>query len=271
MCLGVAHFSAAIQGRAEVRKNNCKGSPMAFGLPRPFCRATRRRGSCCRLAWLLLGGLAAAAIVPASLPAQEAIVTATKAHAEGGVPEQEVIYEALASYGNYKVLAGGTDCKLYTSGVEYDRHSWGRFLWGDLDYVGEALPVIVLNEPQRATKYGYPIDPKKKQLLYGMGFSPIGWRLQWRSERRIKPYLEMKGGVLVFDKKALSREAAYENFSLQYGLGTQVRLTPRVGLRLGLFTDFHFSDGFVVPANPGLDVMTANLGISYHLGQGSRR
>ncbi|HEY6445107.1 MAG TPA: hypothetical protein VIY53_01505 [Acidobacteriaceae bacterium] len=54
-------------------------------------------------------------------------------------------------------------------------------------------------------------------------------------------------------------------------MGTQVRLTPRVGLRLGLFTDFHFSDGFDVPANPGLDVMTANLGISYHLGRVAAR
>jgi hypothetical protein len=36
------------------------------------------------------------------------------------------------------------------------------------------------------------------------------------------------------------------------------------GLRLGLFSDFHFSDGFIVPEDPGLDVMNANLGFSYH-------
>jgi hypothetical protein len=35
-------------------------------------------------------------------------------------------------------------------------------------------------------------------------------------------------------------------------------------LRLGLFSDFHFSDDFIVAVNPGLDVMNANLGLSYH-------
>jgi hypothetical protein len=241
-------------------------------MPLPVCRLGmsqspdgRRKGVRRKRAWLLVCALAAAGTC--GMRAQEETVTGPASHAEAGAPEQEVIYEALASYGNYKVLAGGTDCKLYTAGAEYDRHSWGRLLGGDLDYVAEALPVIVLNEPQRANIYGTPIHPKNRQLLYGIGFSPIGWRLQWLSEGRIKPYLEMKAGLLVFDKKALSRAASYENFSLQYGLGTQIRLTPRVGLRLGLFTDFHFSDGFDVPANPGLDVMTANLGISYHLGR----
>jgi hypothetical protein len=50
-------------------------------------------------------------------------------------------------------------------------------------------------------------------------------------------------------------------------MGVQARLKPRVDLRLGLFSDFHFSNGFIVPVNPGLDVMNANLGITYHLGK----
>jgi hypothetical protein len=41
-------------------------------------------------------------------------------------------------------------------------------------------------------------------------------------------------------------------------------MSERWGLRLGLFSDFHFSNGFTVPVNPGLDVMNANLGLSYH-------
>jgi hypothetical protein len=75
-----------------------------------------------------------------------------------------------------------------------------------------------------------------------------------------------KGGMLVFDHKAISDHAAYENFSMESGFGVQTRLTKRVDLRLGLWGDFHFSDGFVVPINPGTDMMNANWGISYHLG-----
>ena len=65
----------------------------------------------------------------------------------------------------------------------------------------------------------------------------------------------------------MSQEAAYENFSLQSQVGLLVRASPRCDLRLGLFGDFHFSDAFIVPVNPGLDVMNASFAISYHLGQ----
>jgi hypothetical protein len=44
-------------------------------------------------------------------------------------------------------------------------------------------------------------------------------------------------------------------------------MNERWGLRLGLFGDFHFSNAFIVPVNPGLDVMNANLGLSYHFGK----
>jgi hypothetical protein len=90
--------------------------------------------------------------------------------------------------------------------------------------------------------------------------------MQWRSKKAIKPYLEAKGGMIGFTKKVPSSEASYENFSLQTGTGLQLRMNERWGLRLGLFSDFHFSNAFVVPVNPGLDVMNANLAISYHLG-----
>jgi opacity protein-like surface antigen len=72
--------------------------------------------------------------------------------------------------------------------------------------------------------------------------------------------------MLIFDKKALSSVASYENFSFQVGLGVQVRLTRTLDLRAG-YSDIHFSNAFVVPSNPGLDVMSCNAGLSYHLGK----
>jgi hypothetical protein len=177
--------------------------------------------------------------------------------------ESEIIAEGLASYGNYRIFASGFDCKLYTAGVEYDRHSWGYFLKSQMDWSAEVLPVIVLNAPAKADIWGNP-KSQNRQILYGVGFSPIGFRMMWRPKRAIRPYLSAKGGMLVFDKKAISSQATYENFTLQSGTGVQVTMTDRLGLRLGLFSDFHFSNAFIVPVNPGLDVMNANLGISYH-------
>jgi len=186
--------------------------------------------------------------------------------------ESELIVEGLVSYGNYKIFASGYDDKLFTAGLEYDRHSWGYFLKARMDYVAEVLPFVLLNKPLCTDQWGNPCRPRGQSKLVreyipGIGISPIGFRCQWRSNRAIKPYLEAKGGILGFTKKAPAVQATYENFSLQSAMGVQVRMNDRWGLRLGLFSDFHFSNSFIVPANPGLDVMNANLGLSYHFGQ----
>jgi len=181
--------------------------------------------------------------------------------------EQELIVSGLVSYGNYKIFASGYDEKLFDAGIEYDRHSWGYFLNAQADYVAEFLPFILLDKPLHTDIFGNPVPQKEKNIreyVPGVGIFPIGFRLQWRSKKVIKPYLEAKGGMIGFTKKVPSSEAAYENFSLQTATGVQVKMSDRWGLRLGLFSDFHFSDGFVVPVNPGLDVMNANLGVSYH-------
>jgi hypothetical protein len=126
--------------------------------------------------------------------------------------------------------------------------------------------VVLLHAPVTQDIWGSPTSPDHK-IVPGVGFSPIGFRLQWRSKKTIKPYLTAKGGLLVFPQKVLSQEASYINFSLQSAMGVNVKMTERWGLRLGLFSDFHFSNDFIVPVNPGLDVMNANLGLTYLFGK----
>jgi hypothetical protein len=147
--------------------------------------------------------------------------------------EREIVWEGLASYGNYKIF----------------------------------LPLVLFNQLADTNYFGNPLTPPSpnRRLLYGMEFTPIGLRMMWRDNKAIKPYLLFKGGMLVLDHKAISDHGTYENFSMQNGLGVQIRLKKRVDLRLGLWSDFHFSDGFIVPINPGTDMMNANWGISYHL------
>jgi hypothetical protein len=180
--------------------------------------------------------------------------------------ESELIVEAFASYGNYRIFASGTDNKLYTAGLEYDRHTWGYFLKARMDYVGEILPVVLLYAPTQSFPWGYP-ETKDHHVVPGLGISPIGFRMMWRSRKAVRPYMTAKGGMIGFTEKVPSTNATYENFSLQSGFGLQVMMKQRLGLRLGLYNDFHFSNAFIVPINPGLDVMNANLGLSYHFGE----
>jgi hypothetical protein len=184
--------------------------------------------------------------------------------------ESEITVEGLASYGNYRIFASSTNCKIYYAGIEYDRHSWGRFLGAQMDYVGEFEPIVLLNQPTVIDLWGITKTTTRKTVP-GMAILPIGFRWLWFDKKPVKFYLGTKAGVIGFTQKAPASDSSYENFTLQSSLGLQVRMTQRVDLRLGLFGDFHFSNGFVVPINPGLDVMNASMGITYHLGSGHRR
>ena len=60
--------------------------------------------------------------------------------------------------------------------------------------------------------------------------------------------------MIGFDQKALSKYASYENFTPRQNIGIQFRLNHRRNARVGV-SDFHFSNGFLVPSNPGIDEM----------------
>jgi hypothetical protein len=178
--------------------------------------------------------------------------------------DSSLVFEALYSFGNYNLFASGSGCKLWTSGVEYDRHSWGDILHAQTDYVAEVLPFVLLQEPTKSDYHGYPTTTQRR-LVPGIGISPIGFRLLWRPGRVWQPYMEEKGGMVGFTHKVLNANATYENFTLQSSTGLLIKTHSRFALRVGLYSDFHMSNGFMVPTNPGLDVMNANFGLSYAL------
>jgi hypothetical protein len=179
--------------------------------------------------------------------------------------ESELIVEGAGPFGHVHFLTSSWWSYLYTGGVEYDRHSWGNFIGARMDYVAEVLPVAILRQPAKTDVWGDPLS-QNKEMLYGAAFSPIGLRMMWRSNKSIKPYFISKGGLIFFDKKALSQYASYGNMLLQFDIGVQFPLTKRVDMRAG-GGYMHFSDAFVVPSNPGLDVMNYNGGLSYHFGK----
>jgi len=186
--------------------------------------------------------------------------------------ESDLTFEGQGSFGNYNIFAQGTDAKLFTGGVEYDRHSWGYFMGSQVYYVAEFLPFVLLNEAAELNYYGVveSTNRGRRQYVPGIGITPIGIRFLWRDGKAVRPYLMAKGGLLVFTQKALSPNASYENISLQSSVGLQIRLAKRVDLRVGM-GDYHFSNAFVVPSNPGLDVMSYMYGISYHFGPHEQR
>ncbi len=176
--------------------------------------------------------------------------------------ESELIFEGLGSFGHYHIFAYTWWSYLHVGGLEYDRHSWGRFAGARMDYVAEVLPVVILKQPAKTDAFGDPLGTQFA-IIEGLGISPAGLRMMWRDGKKWKPYYVVKGGVIGFTQKALSVDGSYENISLQQSIGVQFKISEQWDLRVAL-GDLHFSNAFVVPSNPGIDEMNYNAGLSYH-------
>ena len=185
--------------------------------------------------------------------------------ASDGRPERELGFEGMGSVGHYHIFANSWWSNLYLGGAEYFRHSWGHAVGARLDYTG-AVTGVVLRQPADASFWGnFPHNkPMPREYVGGLSVAPIGIRMQWLSNRAVRPYLLGRGGAMGTTKKALSVNGSYLNWSLQMGTGVQFRLSQRWDGKVG-WQFFHFSNGFIVPSNPGLDSMGYTVGLNYHL------
>jgi hypothetical protein len=134
-----------------------------------------------------------------------------------------------------------------------------------MNYLAEVLPVVFLTQPRTTDAFGDPANDAQI-TIEGVGISPVGLQMLWNTGGRWKPYYLVKGGMVAFTRKALSNYASYENFTLQQSVGVQLRLNRRWDLRVGM-GDFHFSNAFMVPNNPGIDEMMLRAGLCYRLGR----
>lgn len=180
--------------------------------------------------------------------------------------ESEISVMGMVPDGDYRLFSATTRCKAWTVGVEYDRNSWGHLLKSQFDYVAEVLPIVLLSQPAVSDFWGNASSPNQ-EMVSGVSLSPFGLRMLWRDNKSIKPYLSGKLGTAVFSKKAFSPNASYANFNVQAAFGLQIKMTPRVDLRVEPFEFFHVSNGYLAASNPGMDELASRYGITYHLGK----
>jgi hypothetical protein len=177
----------------------------------------------------------------------------------------EIQIEGGESVGNFHLFAYAENRRLRPFGIEYDRELFGRLFGAEFDYVGEVLPLVLLNEPARYGKDSRALTTARQEQ-YGAGISPTGFRFLWRKRGQFQPYWNAKGGFLYFQNRVLSTEGTHLNFSVEFSLGVEKALTPRLGFRAG-YSDFHISNGNIARKNPGIDFMYFNAGLTCRLGK----
>ena len=146
--------------------------------------------------------------------------------------------------GTPKVTLGNS---VFTVGARYgwiltDAHGPG-VLRGRFEYAMDAVPVIVVFQP------GGPV--------YGVGFNP--WVMKWNfaTHRRVSPYIELGGGIMIASHP-VPLGANNFNFMPSGAIGVNL-LRGKYHWSID-FRYLHISDAQITAFNPGTDTFGIRVG-----------
>ena len=188
---------------------------------------------------------------------------------EPGAPQHpariDIQIESGYSVGNFHLFAYDENRHILPIGIEAIHPIFGHLFRSELDYVGEVLPAVLLNEPAKYGADGRALTLQRR-WQYGAGISPLGFRMIWRRPGTFQPYGIAKGDILYFKNRVLSTQGTHLQFGSEIGLGIQKALNSRLGFRAG-FSDFHLSNGNIGRRNPGIDFMYFTGSLTCRLGK----
>lgn len=192
---------------------------------------------------------------------------------DSGVPNQS-ISEGIQKRDNEFGIWGGfsfhsptligktPDARFGNIGLRY-----GRVLAASktvaFEWTINAIPVAVLST-RRFTLVpsgsGLVVVQSRKNV-YGWGAAPIGWKFNFRRDRRVQPYGHATGGFIYFNEDVPLAGAARFNFTYDFAGGVQVVNSDRKAFTIG-YKYQHISNGYRSSINPGVDVQMIFVGFS---------
>lgn len=190
------------------------------------------------------------------------VFAARPAQAQGDSPtpaRREVHLETGVSFGNLRMFAFDDNRALHPVGVEYDRQWIRSVLGGNLEYVSEVLPLIILSGPVIGPG-GQALAGRRKNQ-YGFGVAPMGFRLLWHTRSGLEPYFGVKTGAAYFKNRVPSFQGTHLQFLAEFSAGAEKAVSNRWSFRAG-FSDFHLANATLAHRNAA-DFLTFNGGVSY--------
>ena len=118
----------------------------------------------------------------------------------------------------------------------------------------DVFPAAVVFEPNDARK--------GNSTIYGAGLSPLGFKLRFAQQSRIKPFLAASVGFLYFEHDIPLRDTSRLNFTPEIGLGLDVFVTPKTAITIG-YKFHHMSNAGISRRNPGLNSNVIYSGFSF--------
>src|SRR5438105_4862132 len=127
----------------------------------------------------------------------------------------------------------------------------------------DAVPLSILsNNRFTAVPSGSGfVVTQTRQSVYGFGAAPIGWKFNFRRNRRVQPFGQATGGFLYFSRQAPVDGSSRFNFTFDFSGGVQIVNSNRRSFTIG-YKYQHISNGFTGTFNPGVDVQMVFAGFS---------
>ena len=132
-----------------------------------------------------------------------------------------------------------------------------------LTYTADLVPAVGLHIPRDAAPGAFfPNGSQTGTALTtnGIGFYPMGLRVQGAATPHVHPFLDGHTGFLYFFDPVPNNQGRSFNFAAALGGGVSVTLSGRFFLTLG-YRYHHLSNGFRGSINPGLDAHLLYVGL----------
>ena len=152
--------------------------------------------------------------------------------------------------GGHSVSGGTADTGVWNAGVRVgkvfsDEHGSG-LLRGNLEYAVDFIPAYLLVFPSRTS--------------YAGGFDPFTLKWNFTGGRKVAPYLELGGGVLI-SLDNVPPGTSNVNFTPQASFGVQIFTREKRAVSLAA-KYVHISNAGLATPNPGINTLQFSIG--YH-------
>ena len=167
------------------------------------------------------------------------------------------------------VFGGLTDAEADERGFVVAAFRYGRTLAASdhlaLQYTLDAIPLaLAVGNIESATTVTTPAGPVTtftRHTAYGVGVTPLGLQLDFANGSRVKPYVHVNGGLLVFNESVPLPDAGKLALVGETGAGLRVFTSERRAVSFGV-RFHHISNGDRAGANRGLNQFVFYAGFS---------
>jgi hypothetical protein len=163
------------------------------------------------------------------------------------------------------IFGGLTDAEADERGFVIAAFRYGRTLAANrsmaLQYTLDAIPLAVAVGNIESTTTVGGVTTFRRGSSYGVGVTPLGLQLDFANRSRVKPFIHLNGGLLVFNKPVPLPDAGKLALIGETGAGVRVFTSERRALSFGV-RFHHLSNGDRSGSNRGYNQFIFYAGFS---------